>query len=57
MKAIQKQPVRHGNVRKFPKLSIPPGLLVLREVELLDISERFGSVSRLHQILPKHRRD
>ena len=57
MKAIQKQPVRHDNLRKFPKLSIPPGLLVLREVELLDVSERFGQVSRPHQILPQHRRD
>ena len=57
MKAIQKQTVRHGNVRRFPKLSIPPELLVLREVELLDVSERFGVLARLHQILPQHRRD
>ena len=57
MKTIQKQPVRYGNVRRFPKLSIPPELLVLREVELLEMSERFGLLSRLHQILPHNRRD
>jgi hypothetical protein len=57
MKTTQKQTVRYGHLRRFPKFSIPPELLVLRELKLLEMSERFGPLSRLHQIIPQHHRD
>ena len=57
MKTIQKQTVRHGSLHRFPKFSIPPELLILRELRLLEISDRFGPPSRLHQIIPQHMRD
>jgi hypothetical protein len=57
MKTPQKQTVRHNNLRKFPKFSIPPEVLVLREVELLGMSQRFEQRCRQEQLLPQHRRD
>jgi hypothetical protein len=57
MKTTQKQTVHHGNLRGFPKFAIPPELLVLRELKLLEISERFGPLFCLHQIIPQHHRD
>jgi hypothetical protein len=56
MKMAQKQTGRRGNFRGFPKFSIPPELLVLREVELLEISDRVGMWSRLNSIVPQQRR-
>jgi hypothetical protein len=57
MKTTQKQTVRDGNLRNFPRFSIPPLVLVLREVKLLEMSERFEQRCRQEQILPQHRRD
>ena len=57
MKSTQQQTVRRGNLRRFPKFSIPPELLILREVKLLEMSDRFGPLSRMHPIIPQHRRD
>jgi hypothetical protein len=56
MKTTQKQTVRDGNLRKFPKFSIPPEVLVLRELELLEMSEHFEQRRRQEQLLPQHRR-
>ena len=53
MKMTQKQTGRQGIFRRFPKFSIPPELLVLREVELLEMSERPGLLPRLHPIFPQ----
>lgn len=57
MKTTQKQTVRYGNLRRFPKFAVPPELLVIRELQLLEVSERFGWLSRLHQSMPRHYRD
>ena len=57
MKTTQKQTVRYGNLRRFPKFAVPPELLVIRELQLLEVSERFGWLSRLHQSMPRHHRD
>jgi len=57
MKSTQKQTVRHGNLHKLPKLSIPPEVLILREVELLEMSERFSRRCRQEEFYPQHRRD
>jgi hypothetical protein len=46
MKTTQKETVRHGTLRGFPRFSIPPELLVLRELKLLEVSERFGELFR-----------
>ena len=57
MKTTQKQTVRQGNFRGFPRFAIPPELLVLRELKLLELSERLSPLSRLNQNIPQHRRD
>jgi hypothetical protein len=57
MKTPQKQTVPDGNLRNFPRFSIPPLVLVLREVKLLEMSERFEQRCRQEQLLPQHRRD
>jgi hypothetical protein len=56
MKTIQKQTVRHGNLHRFPKFSIPPELLILRELRLMEMADRSGPLSRLHQVIPQHQR-
>jgi len=57
MKTTQKQTARHGNFRGFPKFAIPPELLVLHEVKLLEVSERFGPHFRLYQTIPQSHRN
>jgi hypothetical protein len=57
IEAVQKQTVRHGTLCCFPKFSIPPVLLILREVKLLEMSERFDQLSGLHQTIPQQQRD
>ena len=57
MKTTQKQTVRDGKLRRFPKFSIPPLALVLREVKLLEMSERFEQRCRQEQPLFQHLRD
>jgi hypothetical protein len=56
MKTTQKQTGRQGTLRRFPKFSIPPELLVLREVRLLEFLERSRSLSRLTPIFPQPQR-
>ncbi len=56
MKTPQKQTVRIGNLRRFPKFSIPPEMLVLHEVKLLDVAERLGSLCRLQGRIPQRQR-
>jgi hypothetical protein len=51
MKPTQKQTIRYRNFGRFPKFSIPPELLILREVQLLEMSQRFSVRSRLHSCL------
>ena len=42
MKTTQNQTIRNGPLHRLPKFSIPPECLVLRELKLLEMSERFG---------------
>ena len=42
MKTTQKQTVREGKLGRFPKFMMPPELLILREVELLETAEGLG---------------
>ena len=51
MKTTQEQTIRYRNLGKFPKFSIPPELLILREVQLLEMSRRFCQRSHLHSCL------
>jgi hypothetical protein len=46
MKTTQKVSIRQDVLCGFPKFAIPPALLVLREMELMEKAERFGSLSR-----------
>jgi hypothetical protein len=57
MKTTQKQTVRGGILSRLPKFSIPPELLILRELETLETSERLGPLSRLHYIIRPRQRD
>ena len=57
MKTTQKQTVREGNLGRFPKFMMPPELLILRELELLEASEGLGSLSRLHYVIRQRRRN
>jgi hypothetical protein len=51
MKTPQKQTLRYRNLGRLPKFSIPHELLILREVQLLEMSQRFGPRFRLHSCL------
>ena len=42
MKTTQKPTVREDNLGRLPKFAIPPELLILREIESLETSERLG---------------
>ena len=53
MKMTQKQTVRHGNLRRFPKFAIPPELLVLHELRILEMADSSGPLSRLRQFIPQ----
>jgi hypothetical protein len=55
MKTTQKQPVRKGILSGLPKFSIPPELLIWREVELLETPKSLVPVSRLHYIVVEYR--
>jgi hypothetical protein len=58
MNTTQKQTLRRRNMHKLPKLSIPPPeVLVLRELEIMELSERFGRRFSQEQFYPLHRRD
>ena len=57
MKTIQKQTGRNGNLHRFPKFSIPPEVLILRELELMEVSQRCGPISHPRRIISQHRRD
>jgi hypothetical protein len=57
MKTTDKQTVRQRSLGGFPRFSIPPELLVLRELELLDISERFSQLAGLHRTIPQEQRN
>jgi hypothetical protein len=56
MKTTQKQTVSHRNLRTFPKFAIPPELLIIRELEIMEMADRSGPLSRLHQIIPQRQR-
>jgi hypothetical protein len=51
MKTPQKQTIRYRNLGRFPQFSVSPELLILREVQLLELSQRFGPRSRLYSCL------
>jgi hypothetical protein len=56
MKTTQKQTVREGNLGRFPKFMMPPELLILREVELLETPESLVPLSRRHYIIRQRQR-
>ena len=59
MKTNQKQTV-HGaslGIARFPKFAIPPELLILQELELLETPEDLGPLPRLNYIVRQRRRD
>jgi hypothetical protein len=57
MKTTQKQTIRQANLARFPKFAIPPELLILREVELMETSEVLGPIARLHYIIRQRQRN
>jgi hypothetical protein len=57
MKTTQKQTVREGKLGRFPKFMMPPELLILREVELLETAEDLSPPARLHYIIRQLQRD
>jgi hypothetical protein len=57
MKTTPKQTVQEANLGRLPKFAIPPELLILREIESLETSERLGPDPRLHYIIRQRQRD
>jgi hypothetical protein len=57
MKTTQKQTVREGKLGRFPKFMMPPELLILRKVELLEASEGLGPLSHPHYIIRQRQRN
>jgi hypothetical protein len=57
MKANQKQTVLEGNLARLPKFMMPPELIILRELELLETTECLAPHSRRHYIMRQRRRE
>ena len=59
MKTNQKQTIREATLgmARFPKFAIPPEMLILQELALLEAPEDLGPLPRLNYIVRQRRRD